>query len=60
MLPSPRMALVGCLPGDAEGVGDLRPGPAVGDGAGDRRALELLCQPTQGDDCSQGGFGVIR
>lgn len=39
---APRMLLVHCLAGDAQGFGDLGPGPAIVDGAADGRVLDTI------------------
>jgi hypothetical protein len=44
------MFLVGGLPRDAEGCGDIGPGPAAAEGVFDRRILDLIREFPKGDD----------
>lgn len=41
------MLLVDCLPGDAEGLGNLLPGPAEGDGSVDGLSLHAVSHAAQ-------------
>src|SRR3954447_14033853 len=57
----PRVLLVDRLPGDAEGLGDLRPRPSVAQGALDLRVLHPVGEPPQrdgGGEAIGGALGV--